>query len=112
MTNSRRKGKVGELELCRFLTDEGFNARRGQQYKGSPDSPDIECESLRRLHIECKRRERLNLYEALEQASDEAGEAHPPVVFHRRNRHDWVVSLDARDFLDIVRESDVVDSSE
>ena len=36
--NSRRKGKVGEREFAALLREHGFDARRGQQFSGSPDS--------------------------------------------------------------------------
>ena len=35
--NSRRKGKVGEREFAALLRENGFDARRGQQFSGSPD---------------------------------------------------------------------------
>ena len=56
MTNSKRKGKRGELELVKLLHSLGFaDARRAQQYKGTADSCDVECpESLPRIHFECK----------------------------------------------------------
>ena len=41
------------------------------------------------VHFEVKRRETLQLYEALAQAIEEAGD-HIPVVLHRRNRKPWV----------------------
>jgi hypothetical protein len=44
--NSRNKGKRGELEAAHMLTHEGFPARRGQQFSGGTDSPDVVCESL------------------------------------------------------------------
>lgn len=48
---SREKGKRVEREAVHFLRWCGFEARRGQQHKGSPDSPDVECESLPHLEI-------------------------------------------------------------
>jgi Holliday junction resolvase len=53
--NSNQKGKRGEREAAAFLTDEGFPARRGQQFAGGTDSPDVVCESLSGLHFEVKR---------------------------------------------------------
>jgi hypothetical protein len=97
---SKRKGKSAENEAAKLLSDAGFPARRGQQFCGSPDSPDVVCESLG-FHIEVKRCEKLSLYKALEQAQSDAGDK-PAVVFHRRNRKLWVVILDAEDFLKIV----------
>jgi hypothetical protein len=96
---SKNKGKRGELELSHWLTKRGFPAHRGQQYKGSHDSPDVVCPSLP-IHIECKRSEVLRLYDALEQAQEDSDL--PGVVFHRRNHRDWLVVLDAADFLELL----------
>lgn len=110
MTNSRAKGARGELELSKFLTERGHEARRGQQFKGTPDSPDIECESLKDYHIECKRVEALRLYPALKQAEADSGLNQIPVVFHRKSREKWVVILDADDFLNLVDKSRLVET--
>lgn len=100
--NSRAKGADGERELAHYLNEKGYEARRGQQFSGGADSPDVICPSLP-FHIECKRVERLQLYEALEQAIRDAGEGGKvPTVFHRKNRKDWVVILKADDFLQLV----------
>jgi hypothetical protein len=39
--DSRRKGKVGEREFAALLREHGFDARRGVQYSGGVDSPDV-----------------------------------------------------------------------
>lgn len=98
--NSKKKGSRGELELVHFLRECGFDARRGQQFKGTPDSPDVVSDKLSRvgLHIECKRVEAGNLYNWLDQAKADAGEK-TPVVMHRRNNRDWVAILDLDSFL-------------
>lgn len=101
---SRRKGKVGERELARFLTVEGFPSRRGVQYKGGSESPDVMCEALSAIHFESKRCERLSLYDALDQAVRECGDS-IPIVAHRRNNCRWVAILDLSDLLSILRES-------
>ena len=89
---SRNKGKVGERELAHELTRVlGVAARRGVQFRGSPDSPDVIAD-IPGIHIECKRTERFRLYEALEQAVEDAG-ANIPVVLHRQNRQPWVVVI-------------------
>ena len=100
--NSRRKGKVGELEGAKFLTDNGFPAKRGQQHEGS-EGRDIICDSLESLgfQVECKRTERLNLYDALKQAERDA-EPIAGVVLHRRNREKWVFIVDGEEFLRLV----------
>jgi hypothetical protein len=125
---SRRKGKVGERELARLLSSEGFPARRGAQHRGGPDSPDVLCPSLPSIHFEAKRCERLRIYDAIDQARREAGEDQIPVVCHRRNASlasegsrsvrwladgsvPWLAVLTLTDLLAIVRESDYVSTS-
>ena len=105
--SSREKGKRGEREAALFLTDQGFPARRGVQYRGGPDSPDLVCPSLSKLHFEVKRAEKVSVYDAIQQAGDDAPLDTIPVVLHRRNDHCWVVVLYASDFLSIVRESEI-----
>ncbi len=102
--NSRQKGARGERELANFLTAAGWPARRGQQFKGSDDSPDVVCERLTKhdFQIECKRVERLQLYDALEQAQEDAGPFMDGVVFHRKNKKPWVAIMDAKAFLRIL----------
>ena len=45
--NSRAKGARGERLWRDELRAQGFTARRGQQFSGSPDSPDVVCEELK-----------------------------------------------------------------
>ena len=90
---SRNKGKTGERELARELQRVlGVTARRGVQYTGGPDSPDVVTD-IPNLHIECKRTEHFRLFEALEQSVRDAGESQVPVVMHRPNHRPWVVVL-------------------
>ncbi len=95
---SREKGKRGERELVRLAKACGFLARRGQQYKGTPDSPDVVIEAPVPLHSEVKRVESFALYSSLEQARQGAAPWEIPVVWHRRNDFDWVTVLGAKDF--------------
>lgn len=46
MINSRQKGKRGERLWRDQLREQGFTARRGQQYAGGIESPDVICEEL------------------------------------------------------------------
>jgi Holliday junction resolvase len=97
--NSRDKGKRGERELANWLEERGYAARRGQQHRGGEDSPDVICPDLP-FHFEVKRTERLKLYEAMEQAIEDAGGG-IPVVAHRRNRGDWVGIVRLIDLIDL-----------
>jgi len=94
--NSIQKGKAGEREFANFLKDNlGIEARRGVQYQGGTDSPDVVTD-LEGVHFEVKRVETFNAYKALEQAEKDAGE-NVPVVAHRRSRKDWVLVFYAKD---------------
>lgn len=93
---SRDKGKVGEREIANILKAHGYDAHRGVQYHGGQDSPDVV--GLPGYHIEVKRTERLNLYEAMAQSKRDAG-TDKPIVIHRRNREEWVVIQPLEDWL-------------
>ena len=94
--NSNSKGKRGERQWAQFLRDLGYSeARRGQQFCGSPDSPDV-VDGIPGTHAEVKRTERLQLHAAMAQAIADAGDA-VPYVASRRNRDDWLVTLRASD---------------
>jgi hypothetical protein len=99
---SRDKGKRGERELARVLRGYGYNARRGQQFCGSNGDADVV--GIPGIHIEVKRTERFNLYDALEQSKHDARDDEIPTVFHRRNNCEWVVCMRLPDFIDIVKE--------
>ena len=100
--NSRAKGKRGELELVKVLNGYGYDTRRGVQYHGGPDSPDVV--GLPGLHIEVKRSKRaINIYDAIAQAKRDAGIL-LRAVFHRRDNCEWLVTMPLEDFMVIYRE--------
>jgi Holliday junction resolvase len=99
---SRDKGCRGERELAaelRRLFD--IEARRGVQYHGGEDSPDVVAD-LPGVHIEVKRTERLGLYPAMKQAAADAGADKVPVVCHRANHQDWVAIVRLNDLPKLV----------
>ena len=101
MTNSRRKGAVGEREIAKYLREHGFNeARRGQQFKGGADSPDVV--GLTGFHIEVKRVERLDLNAAMEQSIRDSAPNEKPIVVHRRNNDYWKVTMRLDDFMEVI----------
>ena len=115
--NSKRKGNTGERELCEVLKAAGYESahRNEQRYIGGVDNPDISA--IPGYHIECKRVEKLSLYEAFEQAEHD-GAAHGecagtiahrrcghavPVVMHRRNRKPWLCVMKLEDWLKLIK---------
>ena len=101
---SREKGKRGEREIAALFRAHGFQAKRGQQYRGGPDSPDIVHDLPYGLYVEVKFREQVSPYAALEQVSCDAALEDTPVVFMRKLRKPWIVVMDADDFLDLMEE--------
>ena len=97
MTNSRAKGAKGERELARKLREYGYDCRRGQQYCGANGDADVV--GLEGIHIECKRVERLNIEDAIAQAKRDAREGELPAVFHRKNNHEWLVTMPLPDWM-------------
>ena len=100
--NSREKGKRGERQWRDELRAQGFAARRGQQFSGSPDSPDVVSDDLPWVHFEVKAVERLNIEDAMEQARRDCGQK-IPIVAHRRNFRAWLVTMTAEVFFQFLR---------
>ncbi len=99
---SREKGKRYEREVARFLKDNGYDARRGQQYCGA--SGDADVIGLPGIHIECKHVEKMALYDWMSQSVRDAKEDEIPVVFHRKNNCATLVTMRAEDFITLYRE--------
>ena len=100
--NSRKKGVRGEAQLASILREYGYETRRGQQYCGANGDADVV--GIPGLHIECKRVERLNVYDAVAQSERDAREGEVPVVMHRKNNCKWLVTLSLDEFMKIWRE--------
>lgn len=100
--NSREKGAAGEREIASKLREYGYECRRGQQYSGKNGDADVV--GLKGIHVEVKRVEHLNLYDAMSQSLRDAREGELPAVFHRKNRCDWLVTMKLDDWINLYRE--------
>ncbi len=92
--NSRRKGAAIELKAAKFLTSLGYPARRGQQFAGGNDSPDVICDELKHLHFEVKGDRSIGLGThalqlAIEQSERDAPLLTRPVVFWWEHKKGW-----------------------
>jgi Holliday junction resolvase len=95
---SRDKGARGERDAAKAWAEAtGATCRRGQQFSGSPDSPDV-VTSQPDIHLEVKRVERGNPYDWVEQAVRDGGPK-VPVVLHRRNNKPWLVIVRLEDVM-------------
>lgn len=101
--SSQRKGRGGERELRDILREYGYPVECGapQSFGEVPD-----LVGLPNVHIECKRQEKLNIAEAVAQAvrDSERFKDGAPVVFHRRNRQPWLVTMLLSDWVQMYRE--------
>lgn len=100
--NSRQKGAAGERELANKLKEYGYETRRGQQYSGANGDADVV--GLPGIHIECKRNERLNVYDAMSQAKSDAQEGESPVVMWRKNHCEWLVTMTLEDWMKLYQQ--------
>ena len=97
--NSRQKGARYERELAAAFRDQGFDARRGQQYCGANGDADVV--GLPGIHVEAKRVEKLNLYDAMAQARRDARSGEIPAVFHRKSNCGTLVTLEIDGFFEV-----------
>lgn len=99
--NSKRKGVEGEREWAKFCREQGFkDARRGQQYSGIEGEDVV---GLPGIHQEVKRVERLNVSDAIRQAIRDKEEEDIPIVAHRKNREEWLVTMTADDWFKLYK---------
>lgn len=99
--NSKQKGAKGERELAHKLKEYGYDAKRSVQYNGKDGQADVV--GLPHIHCEIKRVERLNIYDAIDQAKRDAKNGDSPTVFHRKNRCNWLVTMELDEFMKIYR---------
>ena len=100
--NSKQKGNRGERELASKLREHGFDCRRSQQYSGANGDADVL--GLHKIHIECKRVEKLNIDNAMLQAIKDRLPNNYPAVFHRKNNHKWLVTMQLDDWIELYKE--------
>lgn len=115
--NSRNKGKRGELEFAAYLRERGYEARRGQQFHGGGDSPDV-VTNIEGVHFEVKRVEAGNPYKWLAQAERDCCAGGPvvpeqfPVVAHRKNKKNWIAILGMDDFMDLLKKAGYLNAAQ
>ena len=102
--NSKEKGKRFERALASRFRDYGYDARRTAQYCGNTGEA-ADVIGLPHLHIEAKHVEKLNIYEAMNQAKrDCKGKNALPAVFHKKNNCEILVTMEFDDFMQLYKE--------
>lgn len=98
---SKEKGKAGEREWSSKCREQGYDTHRGQQFCGINGDADVV--GLPGIHSEVKRVEKLNLYDAMEQSIRDAKEDEIPIVAHRKNNCDWIVTMGYEDWFKLYK---------
>lgn len=98
--SSQRKGRSGELEIVKIFQAHGIDAQPGQAVSFG-NTPDVV--NIPHIHPEVKRVERLNVSEAMTQAVRDSEKFHDgtPVLFHRRNRQEWLCTMRLEDWMSL-----------
>lgn len=101
---SKEKGKRFERFVVGLFKEYGYDARRSAQFCGkSEESADVV--GVPGLSVECKAQERMHLYEWMEQAVDDAQiNGRRPVVIHKQNNKDVLVTMRFTDWIELYRE--------
>lgn len=105
--NSKQKGARFERKLAALFREYGYDdSRRTAQYCGNTgDASDVV--GLPGIHVEAKHQEKMYLYDWMDQAKRDAeagGADKLPVVFHKKNNAEILVTMRFDDFMEIYKE--------
>lgn len=102
----RNKGAAFERTVAGLFKDYGYNASRTAQHCGKTGQA-ADVKGVPGLSIECKAQEKMHLYDWMEQAVRDAtaqGEGNIPVVIHKQNYKDILVTMRFSDWINLYRE--------
>ena len=104
MVNSKQKGARFERTLAKAFTEQGYKARRTQQYCGATEEAS-DVVGLPYIHVEAKHYARQAFsYDWIYQAKREAKNGNIPAVFHKTDNHEILVTMTLDDWFTIYRE--------
>lgn len=103
MINSKQKGARFERTLAKAFREQGYEARRTQQYCGATeDASDVI--GLPYIHVEAKHYAKKAFdYDWMDQAKRDAKDK-IPAVFHKTDNHEILVTMTLEDWFTIYRE--------
>ena len=111
MINSRAKGARGERMLAQVLRDWGYEARRGQQFAGGTDSPDVVAPEFP-WHIEVKNTKTVQLMKWMEQSKNDSPWDKEHCVCYKPPGKPWVFVCELEPLLKRLRSYEAMDDSE
>ena len=93
---AREKGARFERELSKLFNEHGFHTHRGYVFHKQSDVVD-----LLGIHVEAKAHERMNVWDAMKQAVEEAEKRKDgmPTVFWKRSRKGIMVCMRFDDWM-------------
>ena len=104
--NSKDKGKRGEICVSHFFQEHGYDAHRSAQFCGNTGQA-ADVIGVPGVHVEVKFQEKMCLYNWLAQAvndSEAEGKGNVPIVIHKQNRKDMLVTMRADDWIEFYKE--------
>jgi len=107
--NSREKGKRGENHVAHFFQEHGYDAHRSAQFCGKTGQA-ADVIGVPGVHLEVKFQETMHLYNWLAQAvndSEAEGKGNVPIVIHKQNRKDMLVTMRADDWIEFYKDWEV-----
>lgn len=103
MVNSKQKGARFERSLAKLFTEQGYEARRTQQYCGATEEAS-DVVGLPYIHVEAKHYKKQAFdYDWMDQAKRDAKDK-IPAVFHKIDNHEVLVTMTLDDWFTIYRE--------
>lgn len=109
MINSKQKGARFERTLAKAFREQGYEARRTQQYCGATeDASDVI--GLPYIHVEAKHYAKKAFdYDWMDQAKRDAKHS-IPAVFHKTDNHEVLVTMTLDDWFTLYREYEASES--
>ena len=107
LVNSYQKGARGERAVRDLFRENGFEeAYRTNQFQGNHTDGSSDVSNTPYLHVECKWVERLNIDDAMIQATEDAqlqDRDEIPVVFHKKKHKKVLVTMLADDWFEFYK---------
>ena len=100
--NSRQKGARFERDIARLFREWGYDTHRGVQYCGANGDADVI--GLPKVHLELKAQEKMSLYDWMEQSERDSRDGEIPVVIHKKNYKETLVTMRLTDWFEMYRE--------
>jgi len=109
-SSAKNKGRRLQIEI-RDLILENFNELEPDDVRSTPmgvPGPDLltspKCQSIFQYQPEMKNQEKINIWESLKQAEDNATEKLKAVLFFKRNRSKTYAVIEAKEFIRLLKE--------